>query len=179
MPYKSDAQRRYFNANRRELESQGVDVDEWNQTSKGKRLPERVKKEEAVMDKQSQQAAIKKMAAYVRYLADKIPVGTKAAEVSSNQRRCGQLLKLANEIERSGNLVTAVATIYAGKSAAYRHKVVSSLVRGLSAKIAQAKQARSMQGVSSHPSASMNATTVSPVPGGTRTSGPLSTVQRM
>ena len=34
MPYKSDAQRRYFNANRAKLEAQGVDVDEWNAASK-------------------------------------------------------------------------------------------------------------------------------------------------
>lgn len=34
MPYKSDAQRRYFNANRAQLEAQGVDVDEWNAASK-------------------------------------------------------------------------------------------------------------------------------------------------
>ena len=44
MPYKSDAQRRYFNANRDELEAQGVDVDEWNDSSRGKKLPERSKK---------------------------------------------------------------------------------------------------------------------------------------
>jgi hypothetical protein len=43
MPYKSDAQRRYFNANRSKLERQGVDVDEWNNASKGKKLPERKK----------------------------------------------------------------------------------------------------------------------------------------
>jgi len=40
MPYRSERQRRFFNANRAELESQGVDVDEWNQSSKGKKLPE-------------------------------------------------------------------------------------------------------------------------------------------
>ncbi len=39
MPYKSKAQRAYFNIHRRELEAQGVDVDEWNRASKGKRLP--------------------------------------------------------------------------------------------------------------------------------------------
>lgn len=44
MPYESDAQRRYFNANRDELEAQGVDVDEWNDSSRGKKLPERSKK---------------------------------------------------------------------------------------------------------------------------------------
>ncbi len=41
MPYKSQAQRRYFNAHRRELEKQGVDVDEWNAASKGKQLPKK------------------------------------------------------------------------------------------------------------------------------------------
>lgn len=40
MPYRSDAQRKYFNANRAKLEAQGVDVDEWNQASKGRKLPE-------------------------------------------------------------------------------------------------------------------------------------------
>ena len=41
MPYKSEAQRRYFNANREKLEAEGVDVDEWNESSKGKKLPEK------------------------------------------------------------------------------------------------------------------------------------------
>jgi hypothetical protein len=44
MPYKSDAQRKYFNANKGKLESQGVDVDEWNSASKGMKLPEHVSK---------------------------------------------------------------------------------------------------------------------------------------
>lgn len=39
MPFKSDAQRKFMNANRRKLEAQGVDVDEWNRASKGKHLP--------------------------------------------------------------------------------------------------------------------------------------------
>jgi len=43
MPYRSKAQEAYFNANRSKLEKQGVNVDEWNAASKGKRLPERVK----------------------------------------------------------------------------------------------------------------------------------------
>jgi hypothetical protein len=38
MPYKSLKQERYFNANRKKLEAQGVNVDEWNQASKGKKL---------------------------------------------------------------------------------------------------------------------------------------------
>lgn len=44
MPYKSKAQAAYFNIHKRELEKQGVDVEEWNKASKGKKLPERVKK---------------------------------------------------------------------------------------------------------------------------------------
>lgn len=44
MPYKSLAQERYFNANRGKLEAQGVDVDEWNQASKGMKLPKRAAK---------------------------------------------------------------------------------------------------------------------------------------
>ncbi len=41
MPYKSIAQERYFNANRKKLEAQGVDVDEWNAASRSKRLPKK------------------------------------------------------------------------------------------------------------------------------------------
>jgi hypothetical protein len=43
MPFKSQAQRAYFNANRSKLEAQGVDVDEWNRASKGKKLPAKKK----------------------------------------------------------------------------------------------------------------------------------------
>ena len=39
MPYKSLKQERYFNVNRAKLEAQGVNVDEWNQASKGLKLP--------------------------------------------------------------------------------------------------------------------------------------------
>jgi 8-oxo-dGTP pyrophosphatase MutT (NUDIX family) len=42
MPYKSEAQRRFFNANRKRLEAEGVDVDEWNESSRGKKLPNSV-----------------------------------------------------------------------------------------------------------------------------------------
>ena len=44
MPFKSLAQEKFFNANRKKLEKQGVNVDEWNKASKGKKLPKRVKK---------------------------------------------------------------------------------------------------------------------------------------
>lgn len=42
MPFKSDKQRKFFNvaSNRARLEAEGVDVDEWNQSSKGLKLPE-------------------------------------------------------------------------------------------------------------------------------------------
>lgn len=42
MPYKSDAQRKFFNTNKSSLEKQGVDVDEFNSASKGMSLPEKV-----------------------------------------------------------------------------------------------------------------------------------------
>jgi len=44
MPFKSKAQAAYFNANKAKLERQGVDVDEWNNASKGIKLPARAKK---------------------------------------------------------------------------------------------------------------------------------------
>ena len=44
MPFKSKVQAAFFNTHRRELEKQGVDVEEWNRASKGKKLPKRVKK---------------------------------------------------------------------------------------------------------------------------------------
>jgi hypothetical protein len=45
MPYKSLAQERYFNANRQQLEQQGVNVDEWNAASRGKKLPKKAKQQ--------------------------------------------------------------------------------------------------------------------------------------
>src|SRR5579859_2805350 len=39
VPFKSQAQQAFFNVHRKKLESQGVNVDEWNQASKGKKLP--------------------------------------------------------------------------------------------------------------------------------------------
>ena len=47
MPYKSRAQEEYFNANRAKLEAQGVNVDEWNAASEGKKLPQRIGKSKA------------------------------------------------------------------------------------------------------------------------------------
>lgn len=39
MPYSSKAQAAYFNIHKKQLERQGVDVEEWNRASKGKKLP--------------------------------------------------------------------------------------------------------------------------------------------
>jgi hypothetical protein len=43
MPYKSVAQEKYFNVNRARLQREGVNVSEWNEASKGKKLPARAK----------------------------------------------------------------------------------------------------------------------------------------
>ena len=121
------------------------------------------------------QEAVTKMAAFVRYLGDKIPVGTKAAQLESNLRRASKLHKLAAAIEKHQNIIKAVDVIYPEKSAAYKHRVVQGLIRGLSRKIkeAQAKKASSAMGMSKHPSAGMTSGT-SPVGGkGIRTTGPL------
>jgi hypothetical protein len=42
MPYKSKNQAAFFNIHKKQLEKQGVDVDEWNEASKGKELPKKV-----------------------------------------------------------------------------------------------------------------------------------------
>ena len=44
MPFKSQAQEKFFFANKKKLEAQGVDVDEWAKASKGMKLPPRVPK---------------------------------------------------------------------------------------------------------------------------------------
>lgn len=44
MPFKSEAQRRYFEANKAKLEKQGVDVKEWEDSSRGLKLPQRAPK---------------------------------------------------------------------------------------------------------------------------------------
>ena len=62
MPYKSQAQERYFNANKEKMEGEGVNVEEWNESSKGKKLPKRVNKMKArgrISDKQHSKLADK------------------------------------------------------------------------------------------------------------------------
>ena len=39
MPFKSEAQRKYMNANKAKLQKKGVNVEEWNDKTKGKKLP--------------------------------------------------------------------------------------------------------------------------------------------
>ena len=41
MPFKSKSQARYFYANKKKLESEGVDVDEWAHKTDFKHLPEK------------------------------------------------------------------------------------------------------------------------------------------
>ena len=47
MPYKSKKQAAYFNIHKKELEKQGVNVDEWNKSSKGLKLPEKKESKKA------------------------------------------------------------------------------------------------------------------------------------
>jgi hypothetical protein len=47
MPFKNEAQRRYFEANKANLEKQGVDVKEWEDSSRGMTLPERAPRKKA------------------------------------------------------------------------------------------------------------------------------------
>jgi hypothetical protein len=50
MPYKSQAQAAYFNIHKKELEKEGVNVDEWNEASKGMDLPKHSQKHEFAGD---------------------------------------------------------------------------------------------------------------------------------
>ena len=42
MPYKSEAQRKYFNVHKQQLEKEGVNVNEWNKESKVIKLPNKI-----------------------------------------------------------------------------------------------------------------------------------------
>jgi hypothetical protein len=42
MPYRSLKQERFFHANKKKLEAQGVNVGEWDAATRGKKLPKRV-----------------------------------------------------------------------------------------------------------------------------------------
>jgi hypothetical protein len=43
-PYKSKAQAAYFHTHKKELEKKGVKVKEWDKASKGRHVPEHVKR---------------------------------------------------------------------------------------------------------------------------------------
>ena len=47
MLYKSEAQRKFFHANKESLAKQGINVEAWDKASEGKKLPERVGKPKA------------------------------------------------------------------------------------------------------------------------------------
>ena len=53
MPYDSQAQAAWVNIHRTKLEAQGVNVDEWTQASKGKKLPPRAPKPPKERDQKS------------------------------------------------------------------------------------------------------------------------------
>ena len=42
MPYKSEAQRKYFHANQKKLEQKSMDVKEWDKESKGCKVTENI-----------------------------------------------------------------------------------------------------------------------------------------
>jgi hypothetical protein len=44
MPYKSLSQERFFHANAKKLSKQGVNISEWDKSSKGLKLPMKAKK---------------------------------------------------------------------------------------------------------------------------------------
>ena len=63
MPYKSEAQRKFFNANRSELESDGVNVYHWNNSSRGMNLPVRAAETTKNLKKHATVASLAKLAA--------------------------------------------------------------------------------------------------------------------
>lgn len=80
MPYVSEAQRGYFHAHKAELESQGVDVGEWDRASKGKKLPKK-KKQGDVLGSLGRRAALAATAPIDRF--------TQAADLVLS-RLCGR-----------------------------------------------------------------------------------------
>jgi hypothetical protein len=69
------------------------------------------------------------MAGYLDYLGRKVPLGQKMA--------CScRLASLAEQLQSTGNLYTAVRRVYAEKTANEHKTIVAKLVHGLSQKIA-------------------------------------------
>lgn len=96
--------------------------------TKYKNLPDRITEEKQGGSTMTPGA---KVAAYLRNLANRIPVGVKAAEAINNLQGVNRLQKLASAVERTGHLPTAVNEVYRDKSAEYRRKIVVGLCRGL------------------------------------------------
>lgn len=108
--------------------------------------------------------AVTKMAAYIRYLAEKNaqrePTEKDAMEgEKKGKKKCGsdRLSKLAEALEANQNIFAAVRKVYPTKSAAYHYKVVQGLVHGFRAKLAQAQKRAMLTGATGHPSASVGA----------------------
>jgi hypothetical protein len=53
MPFKSQKQEKFFNANKAKMKKKGVNVDEWNKASKGLKLPKTAPKENSLSKKMS------------------------------------------------------------------------------------------------------------------------------
>jgi hypothetical protein len=111
------------------------------------------------MRKSAQQVMIN----YVNGLAERVPAGTKAAEVARNAQTCTRLQKLAQVMTGGKDVYQAVAQVFADKNAAYQHTVITGLARGLMRHLAS-KQA-GVKGVSRHPSVNVTGKTTSPSSG--------------
>lgn len=104
------------------------DAKDFAQTSHAS-LPEKAESMEA-----SKQAAVKKMAAYIDGVADKIlarmPRGEKSAGDLTTLTMAGRFYKLAADLRRTGDLRRAVVEAFPGKTAAYHQQVLVGLVKG-------------------------------------------------
>lgn len=99
MPYKSEAQRRYFNANREKLEAEGVDVDEWNDSSKGKKLPK--KSEKSAVASLARRAAKEKASSDVLDTAFQAISAPIAAARDAEKEREKEQQKLQKAVDRN------------------------------------------------------------------------------
>lgn len=126
MPFKSQAQRKFFNvpANRKRLESQGVDVDHWNKSSKGKRVPERVKKA-SLLDQIIQKAVAHSKQAAAKW---RLPENLLKAVRRIEQTTGNSLAKQTSNYNRHQVLQTVSDTMGLGKEIGKDYaKVVDSL----------------------------------------------------
>lgn len=148
MPYVSDAQRRYFNANRQRLEAQGVDVDEWNEASKGKPLPQRAKSKDAAMQKKE---ALEKISRYLDYLAHRAQLSHQPLHVK--QASCNNLIKLSKLLHSTGDLFASLKQVLPKSTEAQRAKLAQQLSRGAARFAKQANQPNQLPGMGPAPRA--------------------------